>query len=173
MGPELLYPEQFGLQDSQPTKESDCYAFGMVIYEVLSSQAPFASSANAVVIRKVLDGERPERPQGEESVWFVDDLWKMTELCWAARPESRPSIESVLECLGRVPWPPPSTDDKSSSTTSSSCTFHHSIRNLHIIFNSPRSAGRSIIKDGNQSSVLSHNYPSDVTNPPKSHGGEG
>lgn len=34
MGPELFYPEDFGLSKFQPTKESDCYAFGMVIYEV-------------------------------------------------------------------------------------------------------------------------------------------
>ena len=32
--PELLDPEQFGLTDSRPTKQSDCYALGMVVYEV-------------------------------------------------------------------------------------------------------------------------------------------
>src|ERR1700753_4170970 len=41
MSPELLYPEQFHRKDSRPTKESDRYALGMVIYEVLSGQAPF------------------------------------------------------------------------------------------------------------------------------------
>lgn len=34
MSPELFYPDDFGLSKFQPTKESDCYAFGMVIYEV-------------------------------------------------------------------------------------------------------------------------------------------
>jgi hypothetical protein len=34
MGPELFYPDDFGLPKFQLTKESDCYAFGMVIYEV-------------------------------------------------------------------------------------------------------------------------------------------
>ena len=32
--PELLDPERFGLEGDRPTRESDCYAFGMVIYEV-------------------------------------------------------------------------------------------------------------------------------------------
>ena len=41
MSPELLDPGKFGLKDGCPTKESDCYALGMVIYEVLSGQAPF------------------------------------------------------------------------------------------------------------------------------------
>lgn len=39
MGPELFYPSEFGLPKFQLTKESDCYAFGMVIYEVGSSQS--------------------------------------------------------------------------------------------------------------------------------------
>ena len=37
MSPELLYPEGFGIPQSEgnrPTRQSDCYAFGMVIYEV-------------------------------------------------------------------------------------------------------------------------------------------
>ena len=37
MSPELLDPEMFGVPESEgdrPTKQSDCYALGMVIYEV-------------------------------------------------------------------------------------------------------------------------------------------
>jgi len=37
MSPELLDPERFGIpesQDNRPTRQSDCYALGMVIYEV-------------------------------------------------------------------------------------------------------------------------------------------
>jgi len=37
MSPELLYPEQFGIPESEgdrPTRQSDCYAVGMVVYEV-------------------------------------------------------------------------------------------------------------------------------------------
>ena len=37
MSPELLYPERFGISQSEgdrPTRQSDCYALGMVIYEV-------------------------------------------------------------------------------------------------------------------------------------------
>jgi len=34
MSPELLDPEQFGISDGRPTKQSDCYALGMVVYEV-------------------------------------------------------------------------------------------------------------------------------------------
>ena len=34
MSPELIDPEQFGVKGNRPTKTSDCFAFGMVIYEV-------------------------------------------------------------------------------------------------------------------------------------------
>ena len=34
MSPELLDPEGFGASDDRPTKKSDCYALGMVVYEV-------------------------------------------------------------------------------------------------------------------------------------------
>jgi len=37
MSPELLHPEMFGMPESEnnrPTRQSDCYALGMVIYEV-------------------------------------------------------------------------------------------------------------------------------------------
>jgi len=34
MSPELLDPERFGSSDDRPTKQSDCYALGMVVYEV-------------------------------------------------------------------------------------------------------------------------------------------
>jgi len=37
MSPELLDPERFRIpesEDDRPTRQSDCYALGMVIYEV-------------------------------------------------------------------------------------------------------------------------------------------
>jgi serine/threonine protein kinase len=45
MSPELLDPEMFGIPESEgdrPTRQSDCYALGMVIYEVRIRVSPFA-----------------------------------------------------------------------------------------------------------------------------------
>ena len=52
MSPELLNPDLFGFEDSRPTKESDCYALGMVVLEVLSGRAPFAPDKDFIVMRK-------------------------------------------------------------------------------------------------------------------------
>jgi len=108
MSPELLDPDRFGFKDSRPTKESDCYALGMVIYEVLSGLTPFTSYKNAIVPRKVTEGERPGRPQGEEGAWFTDGLWRTLELCWSHRPETRPTMKAIQEHLEGLLIPPPS-----------------------------------------------------------------
>jgi serine/threonine protein kinase len=103
MSPELLDPESFGLKRSHPTRESDRYALGMVVYEVLNGQAPFAPSAAPVL--KILRGERPERPEGPRGAWFTDDIWGMLELCWDPQPGDRPSPDTVLRCLQGVARP--------------------------------------------------------------------
>ena len=113
MSPELLHPELYDLQDSRPTRESDSYALGMVIYEVLSGQIPFPQFKEVIVMLKVIQGEHPERPEGAEGVWFTDNLWETLVQCWAIQPGNRPGIEGVLECLGQVSnsWVPLPMDE--------------------------------------------------------------
>ena len=117
MSPELLDPDQFESSDGRPTRESDCYALGMVIYEVLSGKVPFAPLREYIVMRKVLEGERPSMPEGAEGAWFTDELWTTLNLCWETGPEIRPSIEAVLERLSHVSgtWVPPSPRAKEDS----------------------------------------------------------
>ena len=103
MSPELLDPERFGLKKSQPTKESDYYALGMLIYEVLSGQTPFGSYNPPAVILMVLTGERPERPQGEEGKLFTEAIWQVLQLCWKQKPAERMNAKTVLSRLGGTP----------------------------------------------------------------------
>ena len=135
MSPELFYPENFGLTDSRPTKHSDCYALGMVMYEVLSGRVPFPRHNICAVVAKVSRGERPGRPRGAERKWFTDDVWGVVQRCWAPRRDHRPKIGDVLRCLeeaskfwiplspGKVAVPSttnPSTWNSSESTTEDS-----------------------------------------------------
>ena len=106
MSPELFALDKSGLGYSRRTKHSDCYAFGMVIYEVLSGELPFSGYLDYAVIVKVLAGERLERPQGLEGMWFTDDIWSVLEHCWEPVPGNRPSVPEVLRSLKR--WTPPS-----------------------------------------------------------------
>ena len=112
MSPELLDPGLFGMDNDRPTKESDCYALGMVVYEVLSGHPPFVQDKHTVVIRKVMEGERPGRPQGTQAAWFTDGLWEMLGLCWKPQPQDRPSLKALLQCLEDVTpssRPPPTS----------------------------------------------------------------
>jgi serine/threonine protein kinase len=94
MSPELIDPEQFGLENSRPTESSDCYALGMVIYETISGNLPFHKDTDLTVFAKVIQGKRPLRGAG-----FRSDLWRMLERCWDSQPSVRPTIEDVLRCL--------------------------------------------------------------------------
>jgi len=131
MSPELLDPERFGCENGRPTKESDCYALGMVILEVLTGEPPFQNCNGVVVIGKVIEGERPGRPQGGEGVWFTDDLWEMLQRCWSPQPERRPAVDTVLRCLKQIstvwqPLPPDSDDyTQSDSDDQSDSTLSH------------------------------------------------
>ena len=84
MSPELIYPESFGLEKIRPTKESDCYALGMGIHEVLGGQIPFTQWGAPLVIQKVLNGERPGRPRGEGGAlivhrWYMGNVEALLE----------------------------------------------------------------------------------------------
>ena len=107
MSPELFHPET---NDHHRTKYSDCYALGMVIYEVLSRRIPFYEYQTPSIFWKVTHGDRPGRPEGAEGLWFTDDVWEMLGRCWAHKSEDRPSIGDILQCLERISssWIPPS-----------------------------------------------------------------
>ena len=98
-----MSPELFDLEDGRPTKESDYYGLGMVIYEVLSGQRPFTRHTEIVVVGKILEGERPKRPRGEKGKLFSDEIWGILELCWKHQPHDRIRAGAVLSRLERHP----------------------------------------------------------------------
>ena len=144
MSPELHDPEQFGGKNGRPTMESDCYALGMVILEVLTSKIPFQRYTDLVFMRKIIEGKHPDRPEepGEpEAVWFTNDLWRMLEQCWSHKPEERPTAKGVLECLEQhsVTWKPlPLITDSSSQgggdDNLASAISHHPCVFFHLVF---------------------------------------
>ena len=114
MGPELFYPEKLGLTGRRPTKPSDCYALGMVAYEVLSGKVPFHHYKyykGIAAIWRILNGEHPERLQGDGGLWFTDVIWITLERCWELKLDDRPSAEDILHSLEKASmfWTPAQT----------------------------------------------------------------
>jgi len=104
MSPELLDPERFGMEDpddsGRPTRESDCYALGIVIYEVLCGHQPYVEIQSDIhVVYVITEGDRPGKPEGAEGLGFNDELWRIVELCWLEDFRARPDIENILSCL--------------------------------------------------------------------------
>lgn len=117
MAPEIIDPEECGLERVVLTRQSDIYSLGMTIWEVrpksavtgvdiliancqiFSGKPPFYElPRDPVVIRRVLQGVRPERPPASDTLGLSDKLWNLLEHCWHVQPQERPSMELIMQC---------------------------------------------------------------------------
>ena len=104
MAPELLNPIKFGETKSRPTKPADIYAFGMVIYEVLTGFDPFydQNTLSFELGHRVEGGLRPTKPSNAEDIGFGKGTWELVTSCWKAKSTKRLPIKQVLEHLEHV-----------------------------------------------------------------------
>jgi len=97
MAPELLYPEKFGLHACKVSKQADIYAFGMVIYGVLTGLPPFGAEKrrHPEIIFRVLEGKRPRKPENVGDIGFGGGTWELVQKCWHQDREERPTVEKI------------------------------------------------------------------------------
>lgn len=102
-----------GLSDSESTPWtphrtmlSDCFAFGMVIYEAYAGHVPWADVPRHDLAAKVIAGEHPPKTcAGDRGVGMSDRLWDLCTRCWSRDPFQRPqasAIHSELEALDKL-----------------------------------------------------------------------
>ncbi|QRW06368.1 cytoplasmic tyrosine-protein kinase BMX [Ceratobasidium sp. AG-Ba] len=82
------------------TFESDIYAFGMTILELITGTVPWSGKTEryimfAMTIRK----EYPERPELYIPTYSEhgDMLWSLLGWCWEYEPEQRPNAEQIKD----------------------------------------------------------------------------
>ena len=73
----------------------DVFAFGMVIYELLCLQAPFATIDVPKRNTLVMNGKRPKK--SSKAMWAPLMAQDIMTSCWSHDPEKRPSMKEVTE----------------------------------------------------------------------------
>ena len=93
----------------QPFK-TDVYSFGIVCFELLTGEEPFANSSQGGLYRRLKGGERPPIP-----VDCPARLANLIERCWDGNPRNRPEFHDIckelryikgLLLLGKLPFRP-------------------------------------------------------------------
>ena len=104
MAPELLCPVKLGLPNGRVSKQADVYAFGMVVYEVLTGRAPFAGEGRWLpeIIMSVMEGDRPTMPENAEDIGFGSGTWELVQRCWNEDRNRRPTVDDISKHFRHV-----------------------------------------------------------------------
>ncbi|CAE6503043.1 unnamed protein product, partial [Rhizoctonia solani] len=115
------------IEDSaENSKETDVYALGMTIYEVMAGAIPYKGKKDSsiwfLVVNKRMHPERPKSiPTGREE---GERLWNLLVDCWAFDPKMRPSASAVGTTM-RTITPDGLTPITSSTSTSGKIAPEH------------------------------------------------
>ena len=96
-----MAPELFAAS-AKPSKEADMYAFGMVVYEVVTGARPFGQRRAVELLLPTIVGTRPSRPENPMAVGFGQGTWELAEKCWDRDRGRRPTAREALEHFGCV-----------------------------------------------------------------------
>lgn len=76
---------------------TDVFAFGMVLWSMVSSQSPFEGCDPAETIATILEGTRPQIPPD-----IPRKYERLIKDCWHADKSARPPFANIIERLGRI-----------------------------------------------------------------------
>lgn len=107
--PSYIAPEIWAAdknEDIPYSKASDVYAFGMLLYEMMTLKAPFEKLTIPQICNKVASGERPEL------IDSIEEPYKsLIEQCWSQNPNERPTFAQIIEELQSDKFITPTIDE--------------------------------------------------------------
>lgn len=82
---------------SEHNEKTDVWAFGMVIYEMLTWKVPYWEKTNDVlVLMAIAKGELPKAPKDlPPESYILNELWKLCKSCWETDCTSRPTAQEI------------------------------------------------------------------------------
>ncbi|KAL5547975.1 hypothetical protein UlMin_003206 [Ulmus minor] len=91
MAPELLNSSN----NNSVTEKVDVYSFGIVMWELLTGEEPYAHTPSEGTIAGIIKGDlRPEIPS------WCDPVWRsLMERCWSSDPNTRPPFSEIAKEL--------------------------------------------------------------------------
>ncbi|XVE98732.1 hypothetical protein REPUB_Repub03eG0133600 [Reevesia pubescens] len=90
-----MAPELLSGKSNMVSEKIDVYSFGIVMWEVLTGEEPYADMHCASIIGGIVNNSlRPKIPS------WCDPEWKaLMEKCWASDPAERPSFSEISQKL--------------------------------------------------------------------------
>ncbi|CAL8268794.1 unnamed protein product [Arctogadus glacialis] len=83
------------LKDGVFTAHSDCWSFGVVLWEINTlAEQPYQGLSNEQVLKFVMDGGYLDRPDN-----CPERMHNLMQMCWQYNPKMRPVFQEIIEML--------------------------------------------------------------------------
>uniref|UniRef100_A0A672HE81 Tyrosine-protein kinase receptor n=1 Tax=Salarias fasciatus TaxID=181472 RepID=A0A672HE81_SALFA len=83
------------LKDGVFTAHSDCWSFGVVLWEISTlAEQPYQGLSNEQVLKFVMDGGYLDRPEN-----CPERMHNLMQMCWQYNPKMRPMFHEIIEML--------------------------------------------------------------------------
>ncbi|KAJ4937084.1 hypothetical protein JOQ06_001668, partial [Pogonophryne albipinna] len=83
------------LKDGVFTANSDCWSFGVVLWEISTlAEQPYQGLSNEQVLKFVMDGGYLDRPDN-----CADRIHNLMQMSWQYNPKMRPAFQEIIEML--------------------------------------------------------------------------
>ncbi|XP_030640269.1 insulin receptor b [Chanos chanos] len=83
------------LKDGVFTAHSDCWSFGVVLWEISTlAEQPYQGLSNEQVLKFVMDGGYLDRPEN-----CAERMHNLMHMCWQYNPKMRPTFHEIIEMI--------------------------------------------------------------------------